>query len=230
MILASDLLVSGTEGPGLYIAKGALSCSGCDLLNNTFAGAVAWAGGSIDLSSTTISGMRPDANEGGGIGIYMSNRLFPSSLTLDDVTIEDQPYAAVWLDGNGSYSILGSTLVAGYGMDLEYPNGTTTIQHGDAVVAANGVTAWDGTNGLLLEDNEIRDAVRAGVLLDASSATLANNSFSGNTTDLIWQDCDGVDEPGGLNDVAEVDYCPFYNHHIAPLEFNLILEDAEPLE
>ena len=115
-------------------------------------------------------------------------------------------------------------------MELEYPDGTTTLQHGDAIVATGGVTAWDGASGLLLEDSEIRDSVRAGVLIDGSSALLTGNSFTDNTVDVIWQDCDGVDEPFGLGQVPVVDHCPLYNHHIVPLEFSLYLEDGEPLD
>ena len=228
---ATDVVVSQTDGPGLMAtSSGRLSCSRCELTDNTFAGAVAWGGSYLGLADAVISGTAANANEGGGFGVYVSDRPEPSSLVVEDTTIEDQPYAALWLDGDGSYSIRNSTLVAGNGMELEYPDGTTTVQHGDAVVATGGVTAWDGTSGLLLEGNEIRDAPRAGVLLDASSATLTDNTFTGNDIDLIWQACVGIEEPSGLSGVPVVDYCPTYNHHIAPLEFNLYLEEAEPLE
>ena len=231
VLTASDVISSQNEGPGLFVASGGtLTCTGCDLSDNAFAGALVWGDGIVELSETTIVGTTPDANEGGGIGIYATDRHGPSTLFVDNTTIEDQPYAAVWLDGGGSYAIRNSTLVGGYGMELEYPNGTSTIQHGDAVVAVGGVPAWDGASGLLIEGNEIRDAYRAGIILGSSSATLTSNSFTGNTTDLIWQDCESVDEPGGLNDVPVVDYCPRFNHHITPLEFNLILEEAEILE
>ena len=228
---ASDVVVSQTQGPGIFATQGGdLSCTGCELLDNAYAGAGLWAGGTIALLDTTIAGTVPDANEGGGVGINASDRFRVGTLLIENTIIEDQPYSAIWLDGSGSFTIRDSTLVGGYGMEFEYPDGTTTMQHGDAVVVTGGVTAWDGANGLLLEGNEIQNAVRTGVLLDGSSAMLTNNSFTGNSTDLIWQDCDGVDEPVGLNDVPAVEYCPGYNHHIAPLEFNLILEEIEPLE
>jgi len=229
-LLASYLFVSGTEGPGLMTASGALSCTGCDLFDNTFAGALAWAGGALELAGTTLSGTRSDANEGGGIGIYMTDRFGHTYLKLDGVTIEDQPYAALWLDGAGSYSIEGSTLYGGFGHEVTYPDGTSGLFHGDVIVATGGVFAWDGAQGLLLQNNEIREAVRAGLLLDGSTAELAVNTFTGNATDVIWQDCDGVDEPVGLDHVPVVDYCPVYNHHITPLEFNLYLEEVEPLD
>ena len=233
-ISASYLLVSGTEGTGLMAdALGTLSCTSCNLADNTFAGALARQGGSLYLSGTNISGTRSDANEGGGFGVYAAAwdadyyTLGPS-VALDDVTIEDQPYAALWLDGDGSYSVTNSTLVGGYGYEMTYPDGTSALFHGDSVVVTNGASAWDGAHGLMLQGNEIRDAVRAGVLLDSSSAELEGNIFTNNGVDLIWQDCDGVDEPGGLAQVPVVYHCPIYNHHVAPIEFNLYLEETEP--
>ena len=230
-ILATDLFLSGPEGPGLMVMnEGYLECSDCEFLDNTFAGALVWSGGTLDLSSTTISGTSPDANEGGGIGIYATDRWASPSLIIDSVIIEDQPYAALWLDGDGSYDIRNSDLSGGYGLEREYPNGITTVLHGDGVVATGGVTAWDGSTGLLLDNNVIQDAYRAGVILDGSSAELTNTTFSNNPTDLIWQHCTGIEEPDGIADVPIVDYCPAYNHGVAPLEFNLYLEEADPLD
>ena len=230
-VIASDVVVTETEGVGLYASSmGTLTCTGCEIGASAFAGAIVMGGSDLHLSDSTISDTTADANEGGGIGIYASEFIAPCGLTVENTTIEGQPLAAVWLDGAGSYSIRDSTLVGGYGMELVYPDGSTAIQHGDAVVAAGGVTAWDGTSGLLLGGNHIRDAIRAGLFLDASSATLQDNTFTDNTTDLVWQDCEGVLEPQGLDGVSTVDYCPDYNHHVVPLEFDLYLAEVEPLE
>jgi Right handed beta helix region len=182
----------------------------------------------VTLSGSDIVETHPDANEGGGVGIYASDRTAPVTLTLDATTIEDQPYATIWLEGDGAFAITDSTLVGGYGLEVTMPNGSTSTFNGDGVVALDGVTAWDGATGLLLEGNTIRDAYRAGVLLDSSSAALSSNSFFGNGLDLIWQHCDGVSEPTRIGAVPVVDSCPVYNHSVAPLEFNLFLEEATP--
>ena len=158
-----------------------------------------------------------------------SARFGPSTLVVDHTTVEEQPYAAVWLDGDGSYSIRHSTLVGGLGYEVAYPDGTTSLLHGDGVVATAGVTCWDGAAGLLLQGNTIRDAQRAGVLLDGSCAELADNLFVDSPTDLIWQDCDGVEEPVGLDALAVVDHCPAFAHQVAPLRFELYLEEPELL-
>lgn len=224
-VTASDVIADRTDGPGLFVATGMLSCSGCELTNNTFAGALAWAGGSLDLSATIISNTLPDAAEGGGIGIFASDWRGPSALSVENTLIQDQPYAAIWLEGDGSYSIRSSTLVGGYGEEVEHFDGSTSILNGDGVVVTNGV------EGLLLENNLIHDAVRAGVLLDGSSAHLSGNTFAGNSTDLVWQDCEGVDEPAGLEDVSDYDdRCSLSTLPIAPLDFDLYLEEAEIAE
>ena len=226
LLTASDVVVSQTEGPGLFAStEGTLSCTGCDLSYNTFAGALVWGGGILDLSDTTISDTAPDANEGGGVGIYVSDRYDPSTLFVENSIIKDQPYAAIWLEGDGSYTIRNSTLVAGYGEVIEHFDGTTTTLHGDGVVATNGV------EGLWLENNVIQDSIRAGVLLDGSSAYLSGNTYTNNATDLVWQDCEGVSEVTGLAEVPDYDdRCSTSTLPIAPLEFNLILEEAEVAE
>ena len=147
------------------------------------------------------------------------------TLLVENTMIEDQPYAAIWLDGDGSYTIRNSTLVAGYGEVIEHFDGTTTTLHGDGVVATNGV------EGLWLENNVIQDSSRTGVLLDGSSAWLSGNTFAGNATDLVWQECGDVEEPTGLGEVPEYDdRCSASTLPIAPLEFNLYLEEAEIAE
>jgi len=238
-LVASEAVVTATEGPGLVCSTGStLRCSDCELDHNAFAGALVWTGGYLDLVATTISNTRPDANEGGGWGLYATDShfasLFPyyphTRMTVEGTSIDGHPLGAMLVEGAGAYSIRDSTLVGGDGLELEYPDGTSVLQYGDAVVATAGVLAWDGTSGLLLETNEIQQALRAGVLLDASSATLTNNSFSGNAVDLLWQDCAGVDEPAGLDDVPVVEYCPQYNEHVSTVEFDMYFDEIDPLD
>lgn len=231
-VAAADLVVQQTEGLGLFAAAGGnLSCTGCDLLDNSFAGALVWEGGALALTSTDIIGTEPDANLGGGVGIFASGGDAESSvLSVETTTIEDHSLAAVWLDGNGAYSIRNSTLVGGYGVELEYPDGSTTLLHGDAIVAVDGVAGWDGTTGLLLEGDEICGAARVGIMLDGSPAALSGNIYSDNAPDLVWQECEGVTEPTGLGEVPVYDdRCSSDPLHMAtlPLEFSLYLEEAE---
>ena len=230
-LTVTDVTVAQTGGPGLFATgEGNLFCTNCELVENGFAGAVVWGAGKLDISGSTISGTTTDANEGGGIGVYASDHSGESSLVLDGCTVESHPLVAVWLDGNGSYSITNNNLEGGDGLDLSYPDGSTAIWHGDGIVAVRDVQVWDGSSGLLLNGNTIHGAYRSGVFLDGSSADLVGNTFSDNATDLVWQRCDGITQPSGMGLIPNVDSCPSYNLPVAPLEFNLYMNDGNPLK
>ncbi len=229
ILTATDLVVEETEGVGLYASTDAsVSCTGCDLLDNTFAGAVAWYGAALSLSDVHVVGTTPDSNEGGGVGVYASSHgedLQPTSLTVEGSTIEEQPYAAAWLEGDGDYAFRDNTLVAGYGQVVDLFDGSSVTLHGDGIVATGGI------QGLVLENNVIQDAYRAGVLLDGSSATLTGNTVANNDTDLVWQDCDGVVEPVVLGETLVYDNrCASSTLMVNSLDFALFLEEADIVE
>ncbi len=194
--------ISDTAGPGLFLnGGGRAEFDAVQLRRNTFAGVVvlhasAW------LTDSTITDTAPDAQWGGGFGVYTIDRFGAPTLYVTDSTIGPHDYAAVWLDGPGSYDIEGNTLSGSAG----FAQGSA-ILHGNAVFAENGVTAWDGATGLMLADNTFSGSTEIGVLLDGSSATLGGNSWSDNGTDVRQQDCDGPDgisgpdESGGVDDV-----------------------------
>ena len=224
---ALGISVTGTEGPGVFVTdEGMLSCEGCTLQDNTFAGAVVWFGGVLELTDAVITGNEADGEVGGGVGIYASDRGGSSTLVLDSSEVTEHDFAAVWLDtggavDDGSYALSGNTLSGGAGQNLS-PN---VHVHGDAVFTTGGVTAWDGERGLLLEDNTFQDSAGAGVFLDGSSAYLSGNTYIGNAVDLWQQDCEGVPLPIGLEEAPVVEMCPEYDRITAPLEFHLVLEE-----
>jgi Right handed beta helix region len=228
--IADRLLVEQTSGPGLLVGtEGYLSCSDCDIRDSAFAGVVVWGSAYFYATDSWVINSVADANEWGGVGIYAFGSTGSNTVDIDNLLIEGHPLSALWFDGHGSNSITNSTLTGGGGSVVTYPNGETVLVHGDAVVATNDVQEWNGAIGLLLQDNVIQDAVRSGVILDGSSAVLSGNTFSGNAIDIIWQRCAGIEEPDGIGSVTDVDFCPAYNHPVAPLEFNLYLKDAIPL-
>ncbi len=187
VLTGSDLTVSGTEGPGLSSASGTVLCDGCTLNGNSFAGATATIFGVLTFSNTTIKGTLPDAELGGGIGVYATSSAGDSSVSLIDCTIGPHPYAAVWLDGPGAYDIESNTLSGSSGVTIG-----AGVVNGNAVFAENGVTAWDGSTGLLLVANRLSGASAVSVLLDGASATVSGNTWSTNTVDLRQQLCSGV--------------------------------------
>ena len=93
---ATELDVVSTEGPGIYvIAAGQLSCIGCTIADNQFAGAVVITEGSLELTDSLIEGTTESSNVGGGMGIYANPSItgydFIPTLTLTNTTIRDNP-------------------------------------------------------------------------------------------------------------------------------------------
>jgi len=94
----------------------------------------------------------------------------------------------------------------------------------------DGVTAWDGSSGLLMENNELLDGLGAGLLLDNASATLSGNSYSDNAVDLVVQGANCETLPDGYEDAALIssELCPTYDYATCGDEFALFLTLAEP--
>lgn len=177
--------IQGAEGLGLYAGAGGVAeLDGVQLNDNQFA-AVMVGDGAVTLAGCGISGTLPDTEWGGGFGIYALNDRGAPTLTLLDSTVGPHAYAAVWIDGPGSYDIERNALSGSSGV----PSGTATL-HGNAVFAERGVAPWNGTTGLYLSGNSFAAAPEISVLLDGASATLDDNSWSGNGTDLRVQRCE----------------------------------------
>ena len=231
-IIANNLEASRSNGPGIYVASGAtLTCSACTLSDNAFA-AVLVTAGALDVTSSTLVDTRADDENGGGFGIYATSYFGPPSLSVTDSTIGAHPYAAVWLDGPGSYDLQGNALSGSDGVEVG-----DWLLHGNAVFAERGMTPWDGSNGLRLLGNTFSGASEVGVLLDGASATLGGNTWSDNGTDILQQRCPGQDGVAPLtNDdldgVPDAVVCPERNVLTAyDLVFtSLYLPETEPLE
>ncbi len=208
-VTAEALAVSGTEGPGLYVASDAnVICTSCDLDDNTFAGAVV-QGGDLTLAQSSITGTVADASEGGGVALYCDATLGESATQASDSTFADHEVASIWLDGPGTFYLLSNAIEGGVG---------------EGAGAGDGLVATDGVEYLALASNEFHDASRAGILLDGSTAQLSNNTFTNNTTDLVWQRCDGLAEPSGHGDVPVYDdRCGEAELPVRSLEFDLAL-------
>ncbi len=199
---ASDCEITGTEGPAVYATTGGGAVlEQVDLTASHFA-AVVVLDADVDLSATTITGTLPDEEWGGGFGVYANDHFGPATLTLADSTIGPHDYAAVWLDGDGTYEIERNTLEGSAGVEIG-----GWVLHGNALFVENGVTAWDGATGLRLVDNTFQGAPGIAVLLDGSSALLDGNSWADDGSTLRQQTC-GDAVP--LNDTAP-DWAPEWN-------------------
>ncbi|MDP6934885.1 MAG: right-handed parallel beta-helix repeat-containing protein, partial [Myxococcota bacterium] len=233
-VIATDLQVQGTDGPGIYaVLGGRVECTDCTLSDNAFAGAAAQTGGALVVQGSLVEGTTAEANNGGGVGVFVDDRYQDwggsPSLTLTDSTVQDNEMAAIYLRGAGAYQLTGNELTGGPGLGTDRPAWT----HGDAVFVTTGdtnPTSWDEEEqlGVLLQDNAFTGSAGAGVFLDGAGATLTGNTYEGNTTDLVWQACDGVDSPEGLDTeaLATTELCPDHDHHAQTLELDVQLLEA----
>jgi len=225
---ATGLDVCANQGPGFYaIAEDTyLTCSGCKFKDNQFAGAVVAWNATLDIADTLIEGTSEQENLGGGVGIYADPWLGgPPTLAVSDTTIWDNVIAGVWLSGPGSYSLSDNTIHGGEGWSRQ-----SLTMCGDAVYARQGVTAWDGASGLLLERNELLDGLGAGLFLHDASASLSGNSYADNAVDLVTLGAYCATPPEGYEDEAlgSAELCPAYDYATCGDEFALRLTLEEP--
>ncbi len=212
---ATGLDSSDNEGPGLYAygADSGISCDDCQLTDNQFANVVVIDSVSLELeeSSALDSVAHPDI--GGGYGVYVDGTTggFPTALLADNI-ISGNLLVGVWLAGEGSYQLTGNTISNSAG-----DSGSC----GDNVFAWEGIDGWDGATGLLLQDNVISDAARAGLLLDGTTATTEGNSFEDNSVDLVLQG-DGCEAlPEGWSGDYAVEQCPAASYETCTDRFSL---------
>ena len=226
VVEATNLVVASTEGPGLYAISedSVLACSSCTLSDSQFAGAVVVADAYLAIHESTIEGTSEQENIGGGVGIYGGPWIGgPPALAVDDTAILDNPIAGIWLSGVGSYSLTGNTIHAGEGWTRH-----NLTKCGDAVYARDGLTAWDGGSGLLLENNELLGGRGAGLFLDNATCTLSGNSYADNAVDLVAQGsgCDAPPQGHEGETLGSVELCPPYDYATCGDEFSLYLELA----
>lgn len=224
---AEGLEISGNEGPGLLATnpETSLSCSRCELWNNQFAGAVV-GGAEVTLDHSELLDNGELESLGGGVGLCLmpDDGGMPPALELEDSLIQGNPIAGIWIDGPGQYVIEGNDIAGGVGWSR---CGQTFC--GDAIFARGGTEPWDGHSGLLLQDNLLRDAHTAGLLLDGSSATLSGNSYRDNGVDLVRQGPGCEQAPEGFEEEAlsSAELCPNYDYSTCGDNFSLVLDLAE---
>ena len=227
-VQATGVEVSSNEGPGLYVVAddAQLTCSGCLVQDNQFAGAIVVWDGSLILDDSTIERTTGQENLGGGVGIYAEPwEGGPPTLSVANSSILENPSAGVWLSEEGSYSLSGNTIHGGDGWKRE-----SLTKCGDAVYARDGVTAWDGSSGLLLEDNELLNGLGAGLFLDDATGMLSGNAYADNAVDLVMQGADCATPPEGFEEEAlgSAELCPSYDYATCGDEFSLVLTLAVP--
>lgn len=210
-VQATDLDVSGVDGPGLYVVDGELTCAGCVLSDNRFAGAVLQYGGTLRLAESTIEGNLPQTNEGGGFGVWCNGLEFPSSLEVVDTAIGPHALAGLWFEGAGPLRLSGTTLL---GDPSAAPRSTRPSQDGLVILEAADVT---------LEGNRLSGWSGEAVLLHHATASFAGNTFSDNTLDVLKQRCEPGESPLDLSLESPLNLreCPEYDVTISDIDFAL---------
>ncbi|MDP6935748.1 MAG: right-handed parallel beta-helix repeat-containing protein, partial [Myxococcota bacterium] len=188
VVEGSDVVIEDNDGLGIYtVIDGSVSCTGCTLQDNAFAGVGVQGGGELIIEDSVIEGTVAEANSGGGVGVFASDdglSMFGrSELILRNSTVRDNVMGAVYIEGEGGFQVIGNELHGGAGLDME----PGRWAHGDALLVKQGegsTDAWDEEDqlGVLIEDNTLMDSTGAGLFLDGADVTLANNTYDGNTT------------------------------------------------
>ncbi len=227
-VVATGIELSSNEGPGVYVAMedAQLACSHCVFEDNQFAGAVVVLDATLELSDTLIEGTTEQENLGGGVGIFAEPWLGgPPNLSVSDSTIQDNAIAGVWLSDQGSYALTDNVIHGGEG----WTRGSLGMC-GDAVYARGGLTAWDGSAGLLLEKNQLLNGRGAGLFLHNANATLSGNAYADNAVDLVVQGTDCATPPQGYEDegIGSAQLCPAYDYPTCGDEFRLYMTLEEP--
>lgn len=202
---AKGMTVTSTEGIGLYVVSDAhATCTDCEFTDSRGAAIALRRDSALTLDGCSIEGVSPDANQGGGVGIYAQDI---EDLLVQDCSVTDTSIAGIWLSGPGSYQIIRSTV-----RGAEPIAWGSESRCGDAIYAEDGISAWSEGMGLSLVDNTLHDAPRAGLFLNDASASVDGGSWSANVQNLIVQGegCDLI--PGGTEDLSGVEQCPTWDH------------------
>ena len=216
LIEAQGLEVSGSAGPGAFVADGGLlDCDDCVVAGNGFAGLVVLRGVAL-LAGGEISGSSAAGSQGGGLGVLAWDHAGEPALQLRDVTLEDHPGPAVYLRGDGNLRVEDCTIRRSGTAIGAFPVPA-------AVVVVEGVSRWhldeygDG-HGLWLEGTSFEEIPTAGILLDASSASLDGNTFTSvDGLDLKTQHCESVETPEIVSGVVQTNDCVGYTSVLEPL-------------
>ncbi|MDP6935261.1 MAG: right-handed parallel beta-helix repeat-containing protein, partial [Myxococcota bacterium] len=192
-------------------------------------------GAKVILTETTIEATLAGATVGGGVGVFVTDETIDPGLSapilyLSDSTVRDNGMGAVYIKGEGRYQLIGNDLAGGMISEKR----VSDWDHGDAVFVTAGTgtpTVWDpdAELGLLLEDNSMSDSAGAGVFLDGASATLSGNVYEDNGVDLVWQGCESVDTPEGLDEepVTSTELCPDYDYTTEDLSMSMYMVESE---
>lgn len=164
----------GNWATGVRLVGSTVDVSALDVRDGQGSGLVA-VDSTLTLAGASIGDIAAAGSGQIGRGIHLEDC---ASVTLDDITIAGDlsgvADAGIFAMGCGELTVTDCVVQDAVGVTL--PLGGTS---GDGIVATPGPAPLDPSACVVvLEDNEITEVARAGILLDGVSASL-----SGNTTD-----------------------------------------------
>ncbi len=211
-VQAAGLEARDNLGPALVVRDGgALTCVQCDLSGNLFAGA--WVlDATLELREPSLQGNEEHPDLGGGVGIGAvtsgADVAEPARLTVTGGTIEEHPFAPIYLSGDGTYDFDGVGALPDPprtfpGLELEVG--------GHALMAVDGALPYDTALDLGLRLANMRFGAPSGdrpaVFLHAASGLMGKgNAFIGEPTGLqVHQQACDEDIPPVQGDLSAVD-------------------------
>jgi len=211
-VTLTDLTVVNVDGPALSVVTGSIvDATRVDIDGSSFAGIVA-SGSHLTLTDSSIRNTRSDPDEGGGIGLYTSNRAYgDGTVVMKGVTVEGNDLAGVYAVGQ-DIELVECDVSGGAGLPLG-----NNLLHGEAVFASLG-------SEVTLKDTTLRDA-RTGLFLHAAAAHVEDIAWTDNAVDLHLQACDEAPESTGLLPEGEV--CPTHDSLWLDLEFEAYIEEDD---
>ncbi len=176
--------ISGTAGPGVVAqSSGAVTLHDASLVQDSQFASVVVSDAAATLRGVTLDGVvayeTADLRLGAGAAVYVYGPTTPSALTLDEVTVTGV-LEGVYLLGPGAFLIQNSILTG--------PN------RGYGIVATLGVVPWNGSTGLRILADTVKNW-QIGVLLDASSANISETTWFGNVFDVVQTQCSDTVPP-----------------------------------
>ncbi len=194
----TDTSVHDNEGVGvLSLVRAVTTVRNSVVSRNHFAG-IGVNGGFLDIEDSRIEDTLASPTAGGGMGIYVEADYPSQGVQALRNYVGPHPLAAIWLLGNGDYSIRGNEIHGGLGTE----QGGQRI-HGNGVYAGNGVRVRGAEGGLTLAENTFVGDTDVMILLDASGARIGVNWWESTSARAqVWaQRCDGSSEVAAPDDL-----------------------------
>ncbi len=204
---AEGLIIEDGQGPGLFLTLGGSArCVDCEFVGNAFGG-VSVLDGDLELVGGRIQGSPRHVEYGGGVGLFAWGHWAPPRVRVEGTVFTDLEGPAIYLREPGRYAILDVTLDAV----------ATAARAPAAIVALDGIAAWGGGDGLLIEGVTFGDLTTDGVLLHRAGAELRDLSFGEVIGFQVHrQSCDGASELVVDASVTSTDDCVGPPREIVP--------------